>query len=118
MLKRIKNYDVIEKIGETRGSLIYRGRKTGEKDTVVIKTLKTHYLIPSEIARFKQEYEIIKNIHLNSIIKIFDISHIIPPEFITANLTIILYAELYHDYNTIWNINQVLVFKNQKKSNE
>lgn len=72
-MEMIQDYKILEKIAETRGSTVYRCRKENEKNTVIIKTLIMRYPAPSEIARFKQEYEIIKNIDLDGVIKTYDI---------------------------------------------
>jgi serine/threonine protein kinase len=72
-MQQIQNYELLEKIKETKGSVIYRGRKTGDDYHIIIKLLKSKYPSPSDIARFKQEYEIIKSINLEGVIKTYDI---------------------------------------------
>lgn len=72
-MEQISEYRILEKIDETRGSIVFRGQKENKKETVVIKILKAAHLSPSEVARFKQEYQIIKNIQLDGIIKTHDI---------------------------------------------
>lgn len=61
-----------EKIAETRGAIVYRGERE-DGSPVIIKTLKTQLPGPSEIARFKHEYETIKRIDHGGVIKIHDI---------------------------------------------
>lgn len=70
-MEMIQEYEILEKISDTRNSIVYRGRKPGEKNTVIIKTLKMRNPAPSEIAMFKQEYEIIKNIELEGVVKTY-----------------------------------------------
>ena len=70
---KFADYILREKIHETRHSIIYRGHKENESQPFIIKLLKTIYPTPSEIARFKQEYELIKNLDLEGVIKTFDI---------------------------------------------
>ena len=72
-MEKIQDYTILEKIAETRGSLVYRGRKEDEHDTAVIKVLKTQFPSLSEIARYKQEYELIKSIDLDGVIKTYDL---------------------------------------------
>jgi diguanylate cyclase (GGDEF)-like protein len=67
------DYILDEKIHETRSSIIYRGHKQNEPQPVIIKLLKTAYPTPSEIARFKQEYNLVRSLDMQSIIKIFDL---------------------------------------------
>ncbi|MCP4130560.1 MAG: AAA family ATPase [bacterium] len=72
-MKKILDYSILEKVGETIRSVIYRCRKEEEDSTVIIKVLKIEYPTPSEIARFKQEYMIIKKVDIPGIIKTYNI---------------------------------------------
>ncbi len=74
-MKRIANYKVIEKIGETRNSIVYRAKGEGEREskTVVIKEFRTRYPSATDIARFNQEYGIIRGINLDGVIKALDL---------------------------------------------
>lgn len=67
------NYILQEKIQETRNSIIYRGHKENDPQSCIVKVLKTKYPTESEIARFRQEYDLIKGIDLEGVIKTFDI---------------------------------------------
>jgi serine/threonine protein kinase len=75
-MDRIGEYKIIEKIDETKGSLIYRAKKESVQNSVIVKVLKAKYPSNSEIARFKQEYEIIKSIDHEGIIKTYEIINI------------------------------------------
>jgi hypothetical protein len=68
-METFSQYVLDEKIHETRNSIIYRGHKENESQNVIIKVLKTQYPTPSELARFKQEYKLIKNLTIDGIIK-------------------------------------------------
>jgi predicted ATPase/serine phosphatase RsbU (regulator of sigma subunit) len=72
-MEKIQNYTITQKIAETRSSFVYRGHKAGAKGTVIIKVMKATYPSASEIARFKQEYELIKSISLENIIKTYEL---------------------------------------------
>jgi predicted ATPase/serine phosphatase RsbU (regulator of sigma subunit) len=72
-MERIQDYLLLEKIAETRGSIVCRGRQEKSKNTVIIKSLKAKFPTPSEIARFRQEYELIKSLDLEGVVKTFDI---------------------------------------------
>ena len=72
-MEKFGNYILQEKIHETRSSIIYRGHKENESQPFIIKLLKTKYPTPSEIARFKQEYNLVKKLDIKNIIKIFDL---------------------------------------------
>lgn len=72
-MKRVFNYTIVGIIAETKKSIVYRAKKENENNTVIIKVLKSEYPSSSEIARFKQENEIINSLNLEGIIKVFDI---------------------------------------------
>lgn len=71
--KHIADYDILEQIGETLHSIVYRARKQGESQSVIIKTLRNDYPSPVEIARLKHEYELIRSINIDGVIKVFDV---------------------------------------------
>ncbi|MBN1363622.1 MAG: diguanylate cyclase [Syntrophaceae bacterium] len=72
-MEKFADYILQEKINETRNSIIYRGHKENEAQQFIIKLLRTKYPTPSEIARFKQEYNLVKKLDIKNIIKIFDL---------------------------------------------
>ncbi|MFA6009854.1 MAG: AAA family ATPase [Desulfobacteraceae bacterium] len=67
------NYILLEKISETRHSVIWRGLKKNENQSLIIKVLKTKYPAPSEIARFRQGYHRVKNLDTDGIVKTYDL---------------------------------------------
>jgi diguanylate cyclase (GGDEF)-like protein len=71
--KHISDYEILEKVGDTARSVVYKARKVGTKHTVIIKMLTARYPSPAETARFKHEYEIIRSIDTEGVIKVFDI---------------------------------------------
>ena len=72
-MEKFADYILREKIHETKNSIIYRGHKENEAQQFIIKLLRTRYPTPSEIARFRQEYDLIKGLDLEGVIKTFDI---------------------------------------------
>jgi len=72
-MEKFADYILAGKIHETRNSIIYRGHKENESRPLVIKLLKTAYPTPSEVARFKQEYNLVRRLDVQNIIKIFDL---------------------------------------------
>ncbi|MCP4137787.1 MAG: AAA family ATPase, partial [bacterium] len=77
-MQTIGEYTILKKLGETRGSIVYRGTKEGSpsRETVTIKVLKTKDPAPSEITRFKLEYEIIRSLDIEGIVQTYDfLSH-------------------------------------------
>ncbi|MCP4132042.1 MAG: SpoIIE family protein phosphatase [bacterium] len=72
-MKKILQYNILEKLEETRGSILYRVRKENEDKTFILKELKSKDPTPSEIARFKQEYNLIRKIDIDGVIKTYEI---------------------------------------------
>ncbi|MGE5474929.1 MAG: diguanylate cyclase [Ignavibacteriales bacterium] len=71
-MEKIFDYIILEKIYETSKSVVYRGKKEGQEQTNIIKVLISNYPTLSEIARFKQECEIIKSLDIDGIVKIYE----------------------------------------------
>ncbi|MCP4135188.1 MAG: serine/threonine-protein kinase PknK, partial [bacterium] len=73
-MKKIPGYEILEKLDDTRKTSVFRGRKLPhDADTVIIKILNTGYSTVSEIARFKQEYEILRNLHIEGVRQTCDV---------------------------------------------
>ncbi|MCP4346026.1 MAG: AAA family ATPase [Desulfobacterales bacterium] len=72
-MERIADYTILENIDETKHSLVYRGQRLQDAETVIIKVMKSENPMPSEIAKFRQEYEIIKSIRIKGVIGVHDI---------------------------------------------
>ncbi|MCP4135494.1 MAG: AAA family ATPase [bacterium] len=75
-MKTFLEYTILEKLAETNKSVVYRakkGKNKTNKNTVIIKFLKSDEASPPEVARFKQEYEIIKKLNQDGVLKTYDI---------------------------------------------
>ena len=72
-MEKIANYTLLEKIAENRHSLILRGRAENADKTVIIKTLHVEYPTASEMARFKHEYNILKNLNIDGVVKYIEL---------------------------------------------
>ena len=68
----LNNYTLTAKIGETSNSIVYKGVRNGSKGTVVVKALSTPQTSAAQAARLKHEYDIIRGIHIDGIIKTID----------------------------------------------
>ncbi|MBK1989152.1 AAA family ATPase [Sphaerospermopsis aphanizomenoides BCCUSP55] len=66
------NYQLIEKIYESANSLVYRGILHPQDQPIILKILKENYPTPSELTRYKQEYEITRSFNVDNIIKAYD----------------------------------------------
>jgi predicted ATPase/serine phosphatase RsbU (regulator of sigma subunit) len=65
----IIGYQLNEKIYENLKTVVYRGERRHDSQPVIIKILNTAYPTPAELAKFKHQYEISKNLPLEGIIK-------------------------------------------------
>ncbi len=62
-------YEILEEIHESNHTIVCRGRKEGQIQTEILKFLKTEYPTPTEIAKFRHQYEIVKPLDIPGIIK-------------------------------------------------
>ena len=69
----IKDYEIIEKIYESANSLVFRATQKQNNQPIILKILKENYPVPSEINRYKQEYEITRSLNVDNIIKAYDL---------------------------------------------
>ena len=66
-------YQTTEKIYESDNSLVYRGVLKKNNKPIILKILKENYPTSSELIRYKQEYEIIRDFKADNIIKGYDL---------------------------------------------
>jgi PAS domain S-box-containing protein len=71
----ISGYQIIEKLYESTNSLVYRGHRVGDSQTVILKTLKQAYPPPEKIAWFKREYTITKNLQLRGVVNAYNLEN-------------------------------------------
>ncbi|HPU89523.1 MAG TPA: AAA family ATPase [Spirochaetota bacterium] len=69
----LPGYTIFEMIDETSRSLVHRGRRDSDGTGVVIKLLKTDRATPTDLARFRQEYAIIREIDDEGVVRTLDI---------------------------------------------
>ncbi len=63
----LPGYDANTKLFESIRSLVYRGRRVADQEPVILKVMKKAYPTPAELARFRLEYEIAKNLNLKGV---------------------------------------------------
>ncbi|MDB9312927.1 AAA family ATPase [Spirulina sp. CS-785/01] len=56
----LSDYEIHEQIHESNLSRVYRGQQLSEKRPVVLKYLKSEYPTPTELSRYRKEYEILQ----------------------------------------------------------
>jgi PAS domain S-box-containing protein len=59
------------KIYESSKSLVYRGIRTQDEQAIVVKLLKQDYPSPQELTCYRQEYEIIRSLNLEGVVKAY-----------------------------------------------
>lgn len=64
----LPNITVKGKIYESSNSLVYRGIREQDNAAVILKVLKQDYPTPSELIRYRQEYEITQFLKLEGVI--------------------------------------------------
>ncbi|HEY9613331.1 hybrid sensor histidine kinase/response regulator, partial [Allocoleopsis sp.] len=68
---KIAGYQVFSQIYESANSVVYRGIRKPDQKAVILKVLKQDYPTPSELTRYKQEYEITRNLDINGVVKAY-----------------------------------------------
>ncbi|MEH2134214.1 MAG: AAA family ATPase [Nostoc sp.] len=66
---KLSNYQIIELIHEGIKTSVYRATRNKDGKLVVIKVLKTEYPELKDIAAFKHEYELIKNLDILGVVQ-------------------------------------------------
>ena len=72
-METIKDYQIVQKIYESANSLVYRANLKHNRQPVILKILKENYPTPSELNRYKQEYEITRSLNTARVIKAYDL---------------------------------------------
>jgi predicted ATPase/signal transduction histidine kinase/tRNA A-37 threonylcarbamoyl transferase component Bud32 len=67
----IPGYHNLCNIYESANSLVYRGVRERDGQAVILKVLKEDYPTPEELRRYKQEYEITRNLNFSGVIKTY-----------------------------------------------
>ncbi|MDF5738881.1 MULTISPECIES: AAA family ATPase [unclassified Nostoc] len=67
------DYQIIKKIYESANSLVYRAIVKPDNQPVVLKILKENYPTPSELTRYKQEYEITRSLNTDGVLKAYNL---------------------------------------------
>jgi len=68
-----ERYTIDEVIYEGADSIIYRGRRTADDAPVALKILKRETLGPKELAQLRHEYEIVKDLAIEGVVKAYGV---------------------------------------------
>ncbi|MEG4202415.1 ATP-binding sensor histidine kinase [Microcoleus sp. Pol7_A1] len=69
----LAGYEITNQIHESNNSLVYRGLRKQDNQPVILKFLKQDYPMPASLVRYKQEYEITRNLNLESVPKTYSL---------------------------------------------
>jgi predicted ATPase/signal transduction histidine kinase/CheY-like chemotaxis protein len=72
-MNAMTDYQIIAKIYESANSLVYRAVRARNNQPLILKILKEDYPTPSELNRYKQEYEITHSLNLEGVVKAYDL---------------------------------------------
>ncbi|MEW6491707.1 MAG: serine/threonine-protein kinase PknK, partial [Cyanobacteriota bacterium] len=66
-------YQILAQIYESANSLVYRGIREEDNKAVILKFMKEDYPTPEEILRYKQEYQITRNLNSEGVIRAYSL---------------------------------------------
>ena len=69
----LAGYEITNQIHESNNSLVYRGLRKQDNQPIILKFLKLDYPMPASLVRYKQEYEITRNLDLESVPKTYSL---------------------------------------------
>ncbi|MEG4634805.1 protein kinase, partial [Microcoleus sp. AR_TQ3_B6] len=69
----LAGYEITSQIHESNNSLVYRGLRKQDNQPIILKFLKLDYPLPASLVRYKQEYEITRNLNLESVPKTYSL---------------------------------------------
>lgn len=69
----ITGYQVFKQIYTGTRTTVYQGVREQDKTPVILKILHNEYPTPAELAKFKQEYQILENLDVLGIVKAYSL---------------------------------------------
>jgi predicted ATPase/signal transduction histidine kinase/CheY-like chemotaxis protein/tRNA A-37 threonylcarbamoyl transferase component Bud32 len=70
----LSNYKSLTKIYESANSLVYRGLQAEDDKPIILKVLKEDYPTPEELRRYRQEYDITRQLqNIDGVINAYDL---------------------------------------------
>ncbi len=67
----ISNYQINEQLSESSNSRVYRGVRLTDNQPVILKVLQRDYPTPEEVARYQREYDLVRNLNLDGVVKVY-----------------------------------------------
>jgi serine/threonine protein kinase len=71
----LSGYQITEQLHESANSLVYRGCRQEDRQSLILKMLKQAYPPPEEIARFKREYEVTRSFDQAGIVEAYSLEN-------------------------------------------
>ena len=71
----LTDYQILAQIHQSSNSIVYRGQRLLDNLPVVIKVLRQDYPTPTQLTRYKQEYEITHNLEIPGVVKAFNLEN-------------------------------------------
>ncbi|MEW5857698.1 MAG: hypothetical protein AB1861_09995, partial [Cyanobacteriota bacterium] len=65
----LPGYQILAQFYESINTLVYRAIREQNNKAVILKLYKEDYPTPSQLARYKQEYEITQNLNLDGVVR-------------------------------------------------
>ena len=66
----LKGYQILEKLYEGSQTVVYRGKRTEDQQSIIAKFIKSSYPTLLELAQFRHQYTILKRLDLPGVIKV------------------------------------------------
>ncbi|GGA48132.1 protein kinase [Okeania sp. KiyG1] len=71
----LPGYSNLQTLYQGNNNILYRALRQSDSTRVVLKTQTSEYPAPEEIARIRHEYNILKNLNFEGIVKSIDLIH-------------------------------------------
>jgi serine/threonine protein kinase len=66
----LKGYQILEKLYEGVQTLVYRGQRIADQESVIVKVIKNPYPTLVELTQFRHQYAILKKLDLSGVIRV------------------------------------------------
>ncbi|MBD2014214.1 AAA family ATPase [Microcoleus sp. FACHB-53] len=72
---KFPGFTVIAQIHENANSLVYRGLRQFDQQPIILKLLKEDYPTPSQLFHYRQEYETLRTLNIEGVVKVYDLQN-------------------------------------------
>ena len=71
----LSDYQISAQIHRSANSIVYRGERKQDNLPVILKVLRQNYPTPTQLTRYKQEYQITHNLALEGVVKAYSLEN-------------------------------------------